>query len=252
MVAADPEPRLNLSVKGASDEAGTEKETISSFVVTDTLFLFVEAAPDGVGLDPLTATIRIESLATDPGTLIWQTTTVRAAAAQPISVLVPPAALTALVADDLLQVSITILAATGAVAQDSLRFRVAARETAVDAVLDSDNDGLPDAQADEENLADLGPTLSAAVASVTDAGASVLRNLPPSLSLGDRARSVGLGDCGEVSLTLTLGVGGIDRLTGCEEEGNIAVGFPSLVEIEAALTMPAISPTATTGCSTSG
>ena len=235
VVAADPEPRLNLSVKGASDEAGADRETISSFVVTDTLFLFVEAAPDGVGLDPLTATIRIESLATDPGTLIWQTTTVRAAAAQPISVLLPPSALTALVADDLLQVSITILAATGAVAQDSLRFRVAARETTVDAVSDGDNDGLPDAQADGENAeADLGPTLSAAVASATDAGTLVRRDLQPSLSLGDRARSVGLGDCGLVSLALTLGAGGIDRLTGCEGI-DVVAGFPSSAEIEAAL-----------------
>ena len=235
VVAADSRPRLNLSVKAATDEAGTDKMTISSFIATDTLSLFVEADLDGVGLDPLTATIRIDSITS--GTLIWQTTTIRALAlaAQPISVLLPPAALTALVADDLLQVSITILAATGAVAQDSLRYRVRPAETAVEAVKDSDNDGLPD-MADDENAgaADLGP-IAAALASVTNAGASVRQDLPPSLSLGDRARSVGLGDCGELSLTLTLGVGGIS-LTGCEGI-DVAAGFPSSAAIETALTV---------------
>ena len=231
VVAADSRPRLNLSVKAASDEAGTDKMTISSFIATDTLFLFVEALPDGVGLDPLTATIRIDSITS--GTLLWQTTTVRALAlaAQPISVLLPPAALTALVADDLLQVSITILAATGAVAQDSLRYRVRPAETAVEAVKDSDNDGLPD-MADDENAgaADLGP-IAAALASTTDA------QLRPDLelSLGHRARSVGLGGCGVVSLMLDLDTGGIvNSLMGCGVV-NFAE-FPSSNEIQTALT----------------
>ena len=231
VVAADSRPRLNLSVKAASDEAGTDKMTISSFIATDTLFLFVEALPDGVGLDPLTATIRIDSITS--GTLLWQTTTVRALAlaAQPISVLLPPSALTALVADDLLQVSITILAATGAVAQDSLRFRVLPGETAVEAVKDSDNDGLPD-MADDENAgaADLGP-IAAALASTTDA------QLRPDLelSLGHRARSVGLGGCGVVSLMLDLDTGGIvNSLMGCGVV-NFAE-FPSSNEIQTALT----------------
>ena len=240
VVVADSRPRLNLSVKAATDEAGTDKMTISRFVVTDTLSLFVEASLEGGGGEPLaslTATIRIVKLdATGtPAGSPWllETSTVRVVGERlGLSVPVPPSALAplALTAGELVEVSIE---ASGNVAGDSLRLRVAAAGTALELLIDSDNDGLPDAQAGAE--ADLGP-IAAAIASATDAGASVLRNLPPALSLGDRARSVGLGDCGEVSLTLTLGNGGVvDSLTGCEGI-DFAAGFPSSAGIVTALT----------------
>ena len=119
---------------------------------------------------------------------------------------------------DLVQVSIGHLVdgevSVGVIAGDALLLQVLAT-----AMVDSDNDGLSDAVSGEDEPDILGP-ITAAIVEVTDSGV----NLPEgavtvSLSLGDLARSLGLGDCGGVSLTLALGAAG--GLSGCGDANPI-------------------------------
>ena len=92
---------------------------------------------------------------------------------------------------------------------------------------DEDNDGLVDDGESEPDV--LGP-ITAAVAEVTAGGVSSRGDgVKVSLSLGDRARFLGLGECGEVSLTLTLTDDGdgaaAPTLSGCGDD----IIAPSLV-----------------------
>ena len=83
------------------------------------------------------------------------------------------------------------------------------------AVTDRDNDGLVEGFDDEAALASaLGP-LTVALVRVTASGVEVQQQ-EVRLSLGDLARTLGLGRCGGVSLTLTLSDGdGAPVLLGC-------------------------------------
>ena len=120
--------------------------------------------------------------------------------------------------EDLVQVSIGHLVdgevSARVIAGDALLLQVLAT-----AIVDGDNDGLSDAVSGEDEPDTLGG-INAAIVGVTDGGV----NLPEgavtvSLSLGDLARSLSLGNCGGVSLTLALGaVGG---LTGCGDANLI-------------------------------
>ena len=229
VVAAAARPRLYLSVKVGD-------AVVSSFILTDTLK--VEAALEGAP-GPLTTTIRIENITSDPVTLLWESTTVRVVGAEPGSVMVPLTALTALAEGNLVELSIE---APGNVAGARLRLqvRVAAAGTAleelIDSVIDSDNDGLPDRVSNEIEPEALGP-IAAALAGVDTATAEV--TLPQSagtvsLSLGNLARSVGLGDCGAVSLTLTLTGGDVSVVVPDECE-NLQAAHPSLTPLTKAL-----------------
>ena len=97
------------------------------------------------------------------------------------------------------------------------------RVSAAAAREDSDNDGLADvnAAAGESEPEVLGP-IAAAVARVTDGGvASRGDEIEVSLSLGETSRLLGLGECGGVSLTLTLTDEGAASLSGCPGGGAI-------------------------------
>ena len=99
------------------------------------------------------------------------------------------------------------------IAGDTLLLQVLAT-----AIVDSDNDGLSDTVSGESEPGTLGP-ITAAVVEEADGGVSLLEAVSVSLSLGDVARSLGLGGCGGVSLTLTLGA--VDKLTGCGGDTDI-------------------------------
>ena len=92
------------------------------------------------------------------------------------------------------------------IAGDSLRLRISKEPGRVDA----DNDGLLDSIDGDDGPGVLGPIR---VPVPADGGAD-LGGGEVSLSLGDAARFLGLGECGGVSLTLTLSEGGA-TLAGC-------------------------------------
>ena len=92
---------------------------------------------------------------------------------------------------------------------DSLRLRVSEGPGSVDA----DNDGLADSREGESDPGVLGP-ITAAVAKVTDSGVELQRDVV-SLSLGETSRFLGLGECGRVTLTLTLSEDRTLTLNGC-------------------------------------
>ena len=96
---------------------------------------------------------------------------------------------------------------------DSLRLRVSEGPGSVDA----DNDGLADSREGESDRGVLGP-ITAAVAKVTDSGVELQRDVV-SLSLGETSRFLGLGECGRVTLTLTLSEDGGASLSGCPDDG---------------------------------
>ena len=101
---------------------------------------------------------------------------------------------------------------------------------------DADNDGLADGGESEPGALD---QILAAVAEVPDGVVALQRNTA-SLSLGNVARSLGLGQCGALSLTLTLMLSsdGVPSavLTGC---GGAPVDSSQLsTEISAALDQP--------------
>ena len=227
VVAAEARPRLSLSVKAGD-------AVVSSLIVTDTHTLSVDVALEGAtNLATFTVTLNITEIDPSDGSVVGT-------ALQQVSLLVvasgtlsiPVTGLTTtldLVASDL--VELTLTPSEDTVEGTQLRLQVAADDATLAELTDSDNDGLPDAHpmADDEE-ADLGP-ISAALASTTDA------ELRPDLvlSLGNRARSVGLGGCGEVSLELVLDTGAlVDSLMGCE--GLNFAEFPSSDEIQTALT----------------
>ena len=87
------------------------------------------------------------------------------------------------------------------------------------AMVDSDNDGLSDTVGGESEPDTLGP-ITAAVVEGANGGVSLPEAVSLSLSLGDLARSLGLGGCGGVSLTLTLGA--VDELAGCGDADPIS------------------------------
>ena len=104
------------------------------------------------------------------------------------------------------------------------------------AVKDVDNDGLADDGESEPEA--LGP-IAAAVARVTDGGvASRGDEIEVSLSLGETSRLLGLGECGGVSLTLTLTLsedGAAASLSGCPGGAAIDAGLLFAAETLAAL-----------------
>ena len=99
------------------------------------------------------------------------------------------------------------------IASASLVLRVSEK-----AVKDVDNDGLADDTGEDTVPEILGP-IAAAVAGVTASGvASAGTGIAVSLSLGETSRLLGLGECGGVSLTLTLTLsedGAAASLSGC-------------------------------------
>ena len=123
VLAAEPRPRLSLSVKAGADR------TISSLIATD--ILFIEAELNGAS-DPLTTTIRINNISFVPALVLWESTTVRVGA-EPSLVMVPLTALTALAEGDLVEVSIE---APGNVASARLRLQVAAAGTTLGELID--------------------------------------------------------------------------------------------------------------------
>ena len=105
------------------------------------------------------------------------------------------------------------------IAGDALLLQVLAT-----AMVDSDNDGLSDTVGGESEPDTLGPITAAVVPAVVeeaDGGVSLPEAVSLSLSLGDLARSLGLGGCGGVSLTLTLGAD--DELAGCGDADPISL-----------------------------
>ena len=123
--------------------------------------------------------------------------------------------ITALVLDvgDVVEVSIEHLldseVSDEIIVGDSLRLRVSEGPGSVDA----DNDGLADSREGESDPGVLGP-ITAAVAKVTDSGVE-LQGDEVSLSLGETSRFLGLGECGRVTLTLTLSEDRTLTLNGC-------------------------------------
>ena len=240
VVAAAARPRLYLSVKAGD-------AVVSSFILTDTLS--VEAALEGAPLlDSFSVTLSIAKI--DPSTGMAAGSPLRqesllVVASGTLSIPLSVSRLTAtlgLMASDLVELSIE---APGNVAGARLRLQVqvaaagTALEELIDSVIDSDNDGLPDAVGGETAPAALGP-IAAALARVTDMGARVVLEteggVSPSLSLslGNLARSVGLGDCGAVSLTLTLNGGDVSVVEPDECE-NLQTDHPSLTPLTEAL-----------------
>ena len=123
--------------------------------------------------------------------------------------------ITALVLDvgDVVEVSIEHLldgeVSDQIIVGDSLRLRVSEGPGSVDA----DNDGLADSREGESDPGVLGP-ITAAVAKVTDSGVELQGDVV-SLSLGETSRFLGLGECGRVTLTLTLSEDRTLTLNGC-------------------------------------
>ena len=236
VLAADPRPRLWLSVKAGA-------AVVSSFL-TDTLSVEVALEGEGATL-PARFTVTLSIAKIDPSTGMAAGDTLRqehllvvaaGALSIPLSVSGPTATLN-LMASDLVEVSLT--SAVNAVQGARLRLRVAAAGTALEELIDSDNDGLPDADAVETAPAALGP-IAAAFARVMDTGARASTVVvleterEPSLSLGNLARSVGLGDCGVVSLALTLNGGAVSVVEPDECE-NLHAAHPSLTPVMEAL-----------------
>ena len=214
LVAAEPKPRLKLSAT-VSDKM----EFVSSFAFTESLLIgvalegkvsssedlagatttsfeirIVKLNPDGSGEsegDPLILTAEATVTPNDDGLDIDQV---------PVSV-EEIAKLGIDAAGQVVEVSIEHLldgeVSDTIIVGDSLRLRVSEGPGRVDA----DNDGLADSDEGDDGPHVLGP-ITVAVSEVTG-GDSGIAASEVSLSLGDAARFLGLGECGRVTLTLS-------------------------------------------------
>ncbi len=245
VVAPAPRPRLQLSLKAADPaDPTTAGSTVSNFLLTDTLF--VQATLAGQVPQQLveagratTFTLSIARLGPDgepiaTATVEWElTTTVEVNADLSVEL-----ALTTTVSVDMLQldagdvveISIRHVFGLDLIEGDRLRLPVVDLRTAGDLAdsIDVDNDGLVDAAAaGEVDPTILGP-IEAAVAAVTDQGAEV-QDDELSLSLGNLARSLNLGQCGGVTLALTVAMDGtVAGLSGCGGDLDLTNDFNSL------------------------
>ena len=240
VVAAEPRPRLQLSLSVADPEDSNKRVTVSSLLLTETLFVGATlAGAVSEDLYPLTFTISITKIGADgaatgaPLNLMAISTF----SVEPFSLEVPVTltllteATGPLMNGELVEVSIAAAAASG-IAGDRLRLRVVdPMIVELSTVTDRDNDGLVDGFDDEAAPASaLGP-LTVALVRVTDSGVEVQQQ-EVRLSLGDLARTLGLGQCrGGVSLTLTLsdgdpvlhGCGDTDLYAALDDESRAAV-----------------------------
>ena len=214
LVAAEPKPRLKLSAT-VSDKMGS----VSSFAFTESLLIgvalegkvsssedlagatttsfeirIVRLNPDGSGEsegEPLILTAEATVTPNDDGLDIDQV---------PVSV-EEIRNLGIDVAGQVVEVSIEHRldgeVSDTIIVGDSLRLRVSEGPGRVDA----DNDGLPDGDEGDDGPHVLGP-ITVAVSEVTG-GDSGIAASEVSLSLGDAARFLGLGECGRVTLTLS-------------------------------------------------
>ncbi len=243
VVPAEPKPRLQLSLKAVVDDR--EPAVISSFPANDTLF--VQATLEGEVPEELLDRVATFSIAiakvgaAGPGAARTTTlTTVEVGAGADeidIEVLVETGALTTaegallgLQPGDVVEVSIEHLWADGEIiAGDRLRLPVTTTISA--SSLDSDNDGVVDAFDDNEDPSTLGPAaapITAAVARVTEDRIDVQGARQVSLALGNLARSLGLGQCGDVTMALTVGMDGDPPvLSGC---GGLSENFAGLAQ----------------------
>ena len=222
VAAAEAKPRLKLRVSARDPLDAAKTVTVSGFTVNDDIW--IEAALEGavpsvygIGAD-LSFEIMIAKLGADgmPEEDVVLTATaqveggdgVPALRIGPVLVGAQMMAVLGLADGALVQVSIGHLVesevSASVIAGDALLLQVLAT-----AIVDSDNDGLNDAASDETEPDILGPVTAA----VPENAVTV------SLSLGDLARSLGLGGCGGVSLTLVVGAD--DRLTGCGDANLI-------------------------------
>ena len=240
VAAAEAKPRLKLSVSTRID--GSAKPAIvSGFAVDDDILIkatlegavpTIEQLGAAVGsIATVSFRITVAKLNADgtPEGSVMLTTTAKVAGNAP-ALRIEPVLVGAeqreelsLEVGDLVRVSIGHLVATessasevsdGVIAGDALLLPVLAT-----AIVDSDNDGLSDTVVGESEPDTLGP-ITAAIVEVTDSGVRLTEAVSLSLSLGDLARSLGLGGCGGVSLTLTLGAD--DELAGCGDADPIS------------------------------
>ena len=231
--AAEAKPRLKLSASARDllDQAKTA--TVSGFAVTDDIW--IEATLEGAvpsvydsGAN-LSFRIGVAKLGADgmpEGDVVQLTARAQveggdgapALRVGPVPVGAQMMASLSLEVGAVVQVSIGHLVdsevSAGVIVGDTLLLQVMAA-----AMVDGDNDGLSDAASGEDEPDTLGP-ITAAIVEVTDGGV----NLPEgavtvSLSLGDLARSLGLGGCGGVTMTMALGAA--DGLTGCGDANLI-------------------------------
>ena len=235
VLAAEAKPRLKLSAILPDPLDPAKTATVSGFAVTDDIW--IEAALEGAvpsiydSAATLSFRIRIAKLGADgmpEGDVVQLTAAAQVeggdgAPALRIELVPVGAQMMAslsLKVGDLVQVSIGHLVdgevSAGVIAGDALLLQVLAT-----AMVDGDNDGLSDAVGGETEPDILGP-ITAAIVEVTDSGV----NLPEgavtvSLSLGDLARSLGLGGCGGVTMTMTMTLGAADGLTGCGDANLI-------------------------------
>ena len=249
VAAAEAKPRLKLSVSTRID-GSAEPAIVSGFAVDDDIL--IEATLEGAvpSLEELGAAgesvatvsfrITVAKLNADgtPEGSVMLTATAKvggnapALRIEPVPVGAEQREELSLEVGDLVRVSIGHLVAADASAGEASAREVSDRVIAGDALLlpvlatamvDSDNDGLSDTVVGESEPDTLGPITAAVVPAVVeeaDGGVSLPEAVSLSLSLGDLARSLGLGGCGGVSLTLTLGAD--DTLAGCGDADPIS------------------------------
>ena len=222
VAAAKAKPRLKLSVSTRID-GSTKSAIVSGFAATDDISIeatlegavpsLEELGAAGKSIATVSFRITVAKFGADgtPGGSVILTATAKvegnapALRIEPVLVRAEQLEELNLEVRDLVRVSIEHLVATGAdevIVGDALLLLVLTT-----AMVDSDNDGLSDAVGGESEPDTLGPITAAVVPAVVGEAVSL------SLSLGDLARFLGLGGCGEVSLVLTLGDD--DKLVGC-------------------------------------
>ena len=218
VAAAEAKPRLKLSVSTRID-GSAKPAIISGFAVDDDISIeatlegavpsLEELGAAGKSIATVSFRITVAKFGADgtPGGSVILTATAKvegnapALRIEPVLVRAEQLEELNLEVRDLVRVSIEHLVATGAdevIVGDALLLLVLTT-----AMVDSDNDGLSDTVVGESEPDTLGPITAAVVGEAVSL----------SLSLGDLARFLGLGGCGEVSLVLTLGAD--DKLVGC-------------------------------------
>ena len=242
VAAAEAKPRLKLSVSTRID--GSAK-IVSGFAVDDDILIeatlegavpsLEELGAAGKSIATVSFRITVAKLGADgtPEESVMLTATAKvggnapALRIEPVPVGTEQREELSLEVGDLVRVSIGHLVTTEASANE-VSNRVIAGDALLlpvlaSAMVDSDNDGLSDTVVGESEPDTLGPITAAVVPAVveeTGGGVSLPEAVSLSLSLGDLARFLGLGGCGGVSLTLTLGAD--DELAGCGDADPIS------------------------------
>ena len=252
VVAAAAKPHLKLSATVPDSADPTKPAIVSSFALTEALSIGVALEGEVPSMEDLgnVATlsfqIRVAKLGSDsmplddPLPLIFMAESRVEDGATALDIEPVPAGELTTILDlkvgDVVEVSIGHLrngeVSDEIIVGDSLRLRVSEGPGRRDA----DNDGLADSSEGGDGPAVLGP-ITAAVAKVTDSGVeSQGDDIEVSLSLGDVARFLGLGECGGVSLTLTLSEDGGASLSGCPDGAAIELSqlldTPTLMALE--------------------